>query len=169
MSKDWLTTILPFAVLALVMALRWRNVKRARPFKPGRLWIAPALYLVLVGFVLIAMPPSAAGWLAFATGVLIGAALGWQRGKLMHLEHDGQGQLMIRTSPAALVVIILVVGAKRIFAPAARGGATGAPALAPQALLFTDALLGFALGMIVAMRIELWLRARRMGAVREGN
>ncbi|HNN56975.1 MAG TPA: DUF1453 family protein, partial [Novosphingobium sp.] len=106
MSKDWLTTILPFAVLALVMALRWRNVKRARPFKPGRLWIAPALYLVLVGFVLIAMPPSAAGWLAFATGVLIGAALGWQRGKLMHLEHDGQGQLMIRTSPAALVVII---------------------------------------------------------------
>ena len=169
MSKDWLTTILPFAVLALVMALRWRNVKRARPFRPGRLWIAPALFLLLAGFVLFSMPPSATGWLAFVGGALVGGALGWQRGKLMHLEHDGQGQLMIRTSPAALVLIVVVIGAKRLLAPAAGAGDGASAALAPQALLLTDALLGFALGMIVMMRIELWLRERRMGTVREGK
>ncbi len=164
MNQNWLQTLLPFLILAVVFALRFRNMKKARPLKVGRLWIAPALITLVAGFVLVTMPPSALGWLAFFGSAAIGAAVGWKRAHLMHLERDPEsGDLMMRQTPAALILLLGIVGVRRLVSYESSGSAasTGSSGkLAGTALVFTDAALGFGLGMVVAMRLTLWLRAR---------
>ncbi len=159
-TPSWLPTVLPLVVLAIVMALRLRGLKRARPFRPGTLWILPAVYSAIVIGILAAMPPVFDGWMLFAGGVVIGAVVGWQRARLMRLEVDPvTRQISVRQSPAALLLIFGIMIVRRIAAPTPAASAKGAAASA-GALLATDAALGFALGMIVAQRIELWRRAR---------
>lgn len=160
----WLQTLLPFAIIAIVFARRWKQMAVARPLKLTRMWIVPLIYGLLVGVMLWAMPPSAMGWALFAGGLLGGSALGWQRARLMQLHLDPEsGAVMIRQSPAGLAVIVGLLLVKRLALPAQPG--QGAAAHAPHALpLATDALLGFALGMILGYRIELWRRAKALHA-----
>ena len=73
MNQNWLQTVLPLTILAVVFALRWRNISKAKPLKVGRLWIAPALITLVAGFVLVTMPPSALGWAAFFGAGALGA------------------------------------------------------------------------------------------------
>lgn len=164
MERDWVSTLLPLAIIGIVFAFRFRNLKKPRPFKTGQLWIAPVLLTGLVGFMVVTMVPSPAGWAALGFGLLIGAALGWKRGHLMHLERDpASGDLMIRQSPAALLVILGVLVAKRLFSAGLGvdpGQAGTGGAVPPAALVLTDGLLGFALGMVIAMRWTLWQRAK---------
>jgi len=160
--KD-LQTWLPLLVIAVVFAFRFRNLKTAKPFRPGGLWIAPIILTAVFVLLIVTMPPSPVGWLAIAFGIAIGAALGWKRGHLMHLERDPRsGLLMIRQSPAALFLIIGIIFVRRLLSaglgidPSA--AQDGHPAAA--AILLTDGLLGFALGMVVTMRWTLWQRAK---------
>ena len=160
MQQNWLQTVLPFIILAVVFALRFRNMKKAKPLKVGRLWIAPALITLVAGFVLVTMPPGALGWAAFFGSSAIGALVGWKRAQWMHLERDAEsGDLMMRQTPAALFLLLGIVGVRRLVAYESGGSAAGGK-LAGTALVFTDAALGFGLGMVCAMRLTLWLRAR---------
>ena len=148
----------PWLVIGLAVALRWRRMNRASPLHPGRLWILPALYAVMVGALLVAMPPVALGWLVLAAGVAAGGLLGWQRAALMRLHVDEtSGVIMMRQSPAALVLLVAMLLLRRLVMPAAGAGGHH---LAAGALLATDAALGFAFGMIAMMRLELWRRAK---------
>lgn len=154
---------LPLAVLALVMLLRLRNLNRARPLRKRALLVLPIVYVLIVAATLWLRPPSALGWLCGAGGVVLGALAGWQRARLMRLHVDGAtGAVMMRQSPAALILLVVIVGLRRLFVPT-EAVDLGAP-MPAEALLATDALLGFALGMIVAQRLELWRRARQVGA-----
>ena len=159
MDKGWLQTLLPLAVIAVVFAFRFRGLKKARAVRPGRMWIVPALVSVMIGVALFTMPPPPLGWLAFAGGMLAGAAVGWQRARMVHLEHDpATGKLLIRQTPAGLIFLIVIVAARRLIAPTgARGGAA---ALTGTALIVIDGFMGFALGMVLANRFELWRRAK---------
>lgn len=165
MDKSAISAVLPLLVIAVVFALRFRNISKPRRLKPGQLWIMPLVLFAMVCFVIAAMPPSAYGWLAMAGSVLVGALIGWKRGHLMHLDRDPvSGDLQMRQSPAALLLILGVIAAKRLVSfetgldPAGGPGAGGA--LPAGALILTDAMLGLALGMVVAMRWTLWLRAK---------
>lgn len=163
MDPETLQTWLPLVIIAVVFGFRFRNLKQAKPFRPGGLFVAPVLLALVFGALVLTQPPGAAGWVAIGFGLVIGAMAGWKRGHLMHLERDPRsGLLMIRQSPAALLFILGVLVAKRALS-AGLGIDPGAQAggqMSQAALVLTDGLLGFALGMVAVMRWTLWQRAK---------
>lgn len=163
MTPQTLQSILPFVVIGAVMLLRWRRVGKAVPFRMNRMWISPVIVSVLIGVMLFALPPAPLGWASFAGGLFVGLLVGWYRGKLMHLELDpATGALMMRQSPAAFLFLLVLFGARRLLAPTPQAaGAVGTPHALP---LITDALFGFALGTVIGMRVELYLRAKKLHA-----
>ncbi len=162
-KQQWLQ-LLPFAIIALVMWRRWKSMSVARPLKTGRMWIAPAIYVLLVGAILWGMPPSLAGWELLAVGLIVGGVVGWQRARMMHLHLDEtSGALMIRQSPAGLIMIVGLIVVRRFLIPTDAGG-PAASGVHPALPLATDALIGFALGMLTAYALELWRRAKELRA-----
>jgi hypothetical protein len=55
-----------------------------------------------------------------------------------------------------LALVVLKVGARALF------GESAAAQPGSSAMLLTDAFIGFALGLLSATRLELYLRARRI-------
>jgi len=160
---NWLTAALPFVISAVVIAFRLRTMSRERPLKLGTLWIIPAVYLLLTAWILFALPPTGLGWGLLAVGLIIGSVLGWHRGKLIHIDRNPEtGDLRQKASPLAMILllalIVLKLGARAIF------GETAAGHPASGAMLLTDAFIGFALGLLSATRLELYLRAQRLVA-----
>jgi hypothetical protein len=160
---NWIATLLPFVVIAIVVALRFRSMNRERPLNVGTLWIVPVVYLLLIGSMLIALPPTASGWTVILAGLAIGAALGWHRGKLIRIERNPEtGELRQKASPLAMLLllglVVLKLGARTIF------GDSAAAHPGSSAMLLTDAFIGFALGLLSATRVEIYLRARRLMA-----
>ena len=158
---NWLTALLPFAIIAIVFALRFRSMGRKRPLKVSTLWVVPLVYVLLMASTLVAMPPSPAGWGLVAVGIAAGAALGWHRGKLIRIERDARtGGLSQQASPLAMLLllglVVVKLGAREIFGDPAVGHPGN------SAILLTDTLIGFALGLLSATRLELYLRARRI-------
>ncbi|MBU6268199.1 MAG: DUF1453 family protein [Sphingomonadales bacterium] len=156
-------TLLPLGVVAVVFLLRFRNLNRARRLRPGRLWLVPGLIALVIGLGLWVQPPVPAGWLLFALGLVAG----WWRGRFMHMAYDAAADvLMVRQSPAALLFLMALFAVRRAASAEFGIGAGAGPhaALAPSALLASDALMGFALGLVAGQRIELWIRARRLRA-----
>jgi hypothetical protein len=158
---NWATTILPFVVIAAVVALRLRSMSKERPLKPGTLWIVPVIYLALVAWMLFALPPTAIGWALLAAGLVVGAGLGWHRGKLIRIDRNAEtGELRQKASPLAMILLLALIalkfGAKAIFGETAPGHP------ASGATLLTDTFIGFALGLLSATRLELYVRAKRI-------
>jgi hypothetical protein len=158
---NWLTALLPFAIIAIVVGLRLRSMSKERPLKVETLWIIPAVYLALVAWMLFALPPTVFGWGLLAVGLVIGAALGWHRGKLIRIDRNAEtGELRQKASPLAMILLLALIalklGARAIF------GETAAGHPASGAMLLTDAFIGFALGLLSATRLELYLRAKRI-------
>jgi hypothetical protein len=158
---NWLTTLLPFVIIAVVLALRFRSMSKERPLKLSTLWLIPVIYLFIAGSMLFELPPPPLGWGLALVGLTAGLVVGWYRGKTIHIERDADsGELSQRASPLAMIlvaaIVVLKLGARSIFgdAAAARPGS--------GALLLTDAFLGFALGLLSATRLELYLRGRRL-------
>ena len=145
-GTSWITAVLPFVVIAIVLALRFRSMSRERPLRIATLWIVPVIYLLIAGSMMFAVPPSPPGWGLLALGLVIGIAVGWHRGKLIRIERDpDSGELRQRASPLAMLLLVALV--------------------VHGAMLLTDAFIGFALGLLSATRLELYLRARRILAV----
>jgi hypothetical protein len=158
---NWLTALLPFVVIAVVLVFRVRSMSRERPLKLGTLWVVPAVYLVLVGSMLFAMTPAPLGWGLLVAGLGIGLGFGWHRGKLIRISRNPEnGELRQKASPLALILLVALImlklGARSIFGDSAAGHPGS------SAMLLTDAFLGFALGLLSATRLELYLRARRL-------
>jgi hypothetical protein len=163
---NWLTTLLPFVIIAVVLALRFRSMSKERPLKLSTLWLIPVIYLLLMGSMLFELPPPPLGWGLALAGLAAGVVVGWYRGKTIHIERNAEtGGLSQRASPLAMVLVaalvILKLGARAIFGDAA------ATHPGSGALLLTDAFLGFALGLLSATRAELYLRGRRLLAANE--
>lgn len=160
----WLQTLLPFAIIALVMWRRWKNIGTPMPLRTGRMWIMPAVLTAVIAAMLYALPPAPLGWGVFALGFVIGGAVGWQRARLMHFHLDPEtGAVMMRQSPLAFLFIVALFMARRLLVPGRSAQASGE--VSSHGLpLFTDALLGFALGMILGMRLEMWRRAKMLRA-----
>jgi len=143
-------------VVGLILALRIRRMSKARPLTLERLWIVPTLYAMLVGALLVQGPPSLGGWGLCAAALAIGAGLGWQRGKLMHLSVDpATHQLNQKASLGGLLFIVVLIAVRMI------GKAEGS-ALHLNVLLLTQAFGVMALGLFSAMRVEMYLRGKRL-------
>jgi len=161
-QQSWVGYAITIAIIVVVMALRMRRMGQMRPLKLETLWIVPALYLAVAALMFWQLPPR--GWVAIASaaGLAVGAAVGWQRGKMMHIHVDPETHaLNQKASPAAMFFLIgLIVvrsGARAVL------GETGGVSPA----MLTDPLIAFALGMFTLTRIEMYLRAKRLlGEVR---
>jgi hypothetical protein len=94
--------------------------------------------------------------IASLAGLVIGAAVGWQRGKMMHIHVDPETHaLNQKASPAAILFLVALI-AVRSFGR----GLLGSEGLSPAML--TDPLIAFALGMFTLTRVEMYLRAKRL-------
>ena len=155
--QSWITYAITIGIIVVVLALRMRGMSKMRPLKLGALWIVPALYLAVAVFMFVQLPPT--GWVAIASavGVAIGAAVGWQRGKMMHIHVDPETHaLNQKGSPAAMIFLVALIlvrsGARAVL---------GQDSNISPAML-TDPLIAFALGMFTLTRLEMYIRAKRL-------
>jgi hypothetical protein len=157
----WISYAVPLVVVAVVMAIRWKRMGRVRPLKLEHLWILPTIYAAVIGVTFARFPPHGWGWAFCLAAVALGAALGWQRGKMMRITLDPETHRLNQTSsPAALLFIVLLI--------VVRSGARGALSYAGPAgldpMAITDVLMTLALGLFSAQRLEMYLRGKRMMA-----
>lgn len=155
--QSWISYAITIAIIVVVLALRMRRMGQMRPLKLGNLWIVPAIYLVVAALMFVQLPPTGVVAIASVAGLAIGAAVGWQRGKMMHIHVDPETHaLNQRASPAAMVFLIALIvvraGARSVI------GETGGVSPA----MLTDPLIAFALGMFTLQRVEMYLRAKRL-------
>ena len=148
--------LIPIVVVAIIFAFRARRMSRSRPLKLGQLWVVPGIYLVVVAASFAFNPPRAAGWSAAVVGAALGCALGWWRGKTVAIHVDPTTRtLSQRASPLGMLILLALVAVKS----AAQAGGRAAHL---DITVLTDALLGMALGTFTAMRVEMYLRAKRV-------
>ncbi|MEO6580037.1 MAG: hypothetical protein ABIN83_02655 [Sphingomicrobium sp.] len=163
MDTNLIKTIAPVVVIVIVLALRFRSMSKERPLNPGTLWVLPVILVGLAAFMLATSPLSAIGLSIGAVALVVGGLIGWQRGKLIHILRDpATGKLTQRASPAAMILLIAIIGLRYVLRAYfdATPGADGK--LSEQALIITDALLLFAVGLIAMTRVEMALRARKL-------
>lgn len=155
-----LFNLIPIAIILVVLALRFRRLTRERPLKIERLWIVPALYVVIAGITFWNLPPAPMTWAVAFAALLAGAALGWQRGRMMHIKVDPQThEISQKGSVAAMAFIIVLV---LVRTGARNAEALGLPGIHFDVMAMTDVLIAFALGMLTMQRVEMFLRARRL-------
>lgn len=156
--------LIPIAIIGVALFFRLRSVGKARRLRLERLWIVPALYLALAAALFAAMTPHGLGWLWAGLSLAAGAAVGWQRGRMMKIEVDPQSHALNQTaSPAAMLFILAIIAVRfglRQFAGAGSVELT---------MLVTDCLVAFALGLLSATRGEMYLRGARLLAEARGR
>ena len=149
-------TIFLIALIAFVLAMRLRRMTQGRRLRLEWLWVVPTLYAVLAAVLLYVSSPTPVIWGVCAIALAIGAALGWQRARLVKLSIDPDSHtLSQRESPWAMLFIVLLILIR--FGARALGQAEAA-AWHVSVMAITDALVIFALGLFAAQRIELWRR-----------
>jgi NAD/NADP transhydrogenase beta subunit len=158
--------IIGIGVAVVVLAFRMRGIGPNAPPRPVRMitmWIVPAL-LVLVGASVMAVSShlGVLDWLWVFAGLVAGAALGWQRGRMVAITVDPDtGRPMSKTSGAAFVFILVLFAARAGLRYLFEGQA-GAWHINP--MMVTDVFLAFAIGMLGMQRVEIFIRARRLVA-----
>jgi membrane protein CcdC involved in cytochrome C biogenesis len=162
-DKTMLPTVVPLVVMVVVVSLRLRSMSRPQPLRSARMWIVPAVLVLLGILMLIAKPLSPVGWAVSLAALALGAALGWRRGKMIRIWRDEtSGEPMQLASPAAMVFLLVVIAARYLVRAYFGVGSGSEAAMDPRALIATDALLTFAIGLVVATRAELFLRMRQI-------
>ena len=158
-NARYLTYAVTAVVLAIIMAFRWRRMRRSSPLKLERLWIIPALYSTFAAAMFWFLPPHGWQWSWAAGALLLGGGVGWLRGKAMRIEIDPvTHDLNQRQSPAALLIIVGLVLLR--FAARSVFGMDGDINHVSHGLV--DAFIAFAVGLLSLQRLEMYLRAKRL-------
>ncbi|ADL00015.1 CcdC protein domain-containing protein [Brevundimonas subvibrioides] len=152
--------------IALVIILL-RNQK-PRPLRIQYMWVAPVLVALGIGFGLWGMSqaPGAGhaafgpgAWAILAGGVILGAAAGYQRGRMTTIERTPEGGLQAQASPLGIILIVALIASRSLLRPWLE---THAGAWHLNALAVQDAFLLFAAAMVIVQRVEMVIRARRI-------
>lgn len=151
------TLLAPVLILGVILL---RNA-RARTIRVERLWIGPVIISLMAVMTIYAAPPRTATAIELdVVALMLGAALGWWRGRASRFTVDPQTHVVTsKVSPAGLLLILGIV-ALRYGLRALLGDRTGA--LHITAVDLADAFLLLAVGVVAANRLEWFLRARRM-------
>jgi len=134
-----------------------------------RLWVLPAIYLVMMVSALAAAPPPitpiSIGLLVL--GFLIGAGLGWQRARFTEIHiHPETHDLTSRSSPIGIIfifaILLLRFGARDFLA-------SHPDVLHVPVIAIGEALLVMVVATLSMQRLEIWQRASRMLAEARGS
>ncbi|WP_332655155.1 DUF1453 domain-containing protein [Brevundimonas sp.] len=159
--------LIPLIVIAIVLPLVLLRNRRPRTLNLRWMWVVPALVVVLIGFGLwatITFDPAQApfrpiDFAVLAAGLALGVAAGWQRGRMVVIHKDPDGALKAQASPLGLILIVVLLlgrqGLRAVLEPHAADW--GLNILAVQ-----DAFMLLAVGLVVAQRLEIYIRARRI-------
>lgn len=157
-----MTVIGPLLTLALILVLRLRRPSVEKPVSARFLWLAPSLYLAAVSFMLVRHPPTTTGWLLALAGFVVGAALGWLRGRLFSLRVDPNSGSVLRRRSRWAITMLMGIVALRFVANLWVGPVTDGTPSSAAALLVTDLMLGLIFGVLTATRVEVAMRVRRL-------
>ena len=155
----------PLLVLGLIL---WRGL-RPRTLRVERMWIAPAVILLMFGMMLSQMPPPRPTMVAAGLAALaVGAGAGWWRGRTTTITVDPQTHVLTsKVSPVGVLLLMGLFVARYALRDFAQGHAAWMR-LRPAEI--TEVFLLFAVGLVCAQRLEMWLRASRMlGEARSGR
>ncbi len=149
------------AIAVAVAVVLWRN-RRPQKLRMERLWVRPMLFALIIAANLAASPAplTAVSLGLFSIAVVVGAGLGWQRGRFMHIEVDPETHAV--TSRASVVGVVFIVAILAIRMVLRGSALEGHAALGVPAIAITDALVLLLGGMIITQNLEMWLRARRL-------
>lgn len=152
--------IIPLAVIPVVLVLVLLRNRRPRVLRPQWMWVAPVLILIAIGAGLYFTPHAPFGpaaYAAFAGALAGGAAAGWWRGRTITIQKTADGTLLAQASPIGLILIVALLAGRT----ALRGlMESQAAAWHVDAAVITDAFMLFAIGLVVAQRLEMFIRAR---------
>lgn len=168
MSPQTISYVVSGAIIAVVLTLRMRRIGQRRPLKLERLWIVPALFLALTAMTFAQARPSPITLALCAVSLVVGAGFGWKRGQMMQIHVDPETHELGQVQSWAAMLFFLAIFGVRFGARALIDSGTLPVHVDPTAV--TDVLITFALGMFTMMRIEMFLRARRLlDAARSGR
>ena len=157
MNPQLIGMVVGIALVLVVVGLRARRSMKARRLRLEWLWITPAVIMAIGAVMLMEFPPREADlpWLVGA--VVLGAALGWQRGRMMTITVDPQThELNQSASPMAAIFLLLLV----VVRTGMRSALTTEAHV--STVLITDGFILFAVGLLVMTRLEMFIRARRL-------
>lgn len=152
----------PLLTMVLIFAVRLNRARRERPFRPDRLWVAPALFGALVLGLVILQPPPLTGYAALALGFVGGLPLGLRRGRLITIRRDAASGSYIQRGRRTAIVILMSLVIARFALHFLFGGQSASAASHQAAVVLGDLLLGAAFGIVTGTRIDLRRRARRL-------
>ena len=152
--------LLPMVIVGVVLFLRTRRMAVERPLKLATLWVVPAVFLLIAGLTLAEFPPRGLEFAWLALALLLGVALGWQRGRMMAIRVDpATGRLMTKSSGWAIAFLFALV-VIRTLARTGLNYEAQAGVITPG--LVNNAFVIFALGLFATQRAEMALRAKRL-------
>lgn len=163
--------LIPLIVIAVVLPLVLLRNRRPRTLRLRWMWVVPMIVVALIGLGLWATitfdpehtPFRPVDWAILAAGLGLGVALGWLRGRMVVIHKDADGALKAQASPLGLILIVALLagrqGLRAVLEPHA--AEWGLNVLAVQ-----DAFMLLAAGLVVAQRVEIFIRARRIQAGR---
>ena len=164
MQPDQVHSIAPYIVggllFVVLMAWRLRRMTQTRPLKVEWLWVTPALLTALTVLSLIPQPPQGMAWAWLAGALVLGGALGWWRGKMMHISVDPETHaLNTKASPTAMIFIVALIVIRMVLRGVAMGEAS---TLHLSVAVITGAFMTFAIGLFGLQRLEMAIRATRL-------
>ena len=153
--------LITICIVLLVLGIRILRSRHPRPLRINRLWIAPVLAGSGIGLGLWFQPHVAftvVDYLIFVAAMAAGAGVGMVRARSFKLTRDPEtGQLMMQQHILAVLLIIgLVAGRSAVRNWAMQSGNAAA------AGSIIDALMLFALALIVTQQAVTWRRAREV-------
>ncbi len=153
--------------MAVVLPLVLLRNRRPRTLRPKWMWVVPAIVVVLIGFGMWATiyfdpahaPFRAVDFAILAVGLALGVVAGWWRGKMVVIHREPDGVLKAQASPLGLILIVaLMLGRRGLSALLEPHAAEwGLNVIAVQ-----DGFMLLAVGLVVAQRTEMYIRARRI-------
>ncbi|MBC6980385.1 CcdC protein domain-containing protein [Caulobacter sp. 17J80-11] len=160
-TPQYLPYLIPVAVIALIIL---RN-RRERRLRLELMWILPAFMLLGAGAALYYAPgphPGPAAMVGLALALALGGVLGWVRGRTIRIQHDSAtGALTAQASPLGMLLILAMFAIRY---PLSLYAQAHPEALHVSPTILADGFLLFAVGLVLAQRIEVALRARKLMA-----
>jgi hypothetical protein len=154
---------LPYVIPLVILVFVLRRNLRGRNLRVERLWIYPAVLVLITGAILIGEPaPSALTVLALPMVLALGGIVGWYRGRLTEITiHPHTHEFTSRASVAGTFLIGAVFAARYGLRLALADRGAGLP-IGLDVTQITDGLMLFAIGLMSVQRIEMYLRCRKL-------